>query len=366
MASFARQPFASTHPAIDALFQREFAQNQEATKEDLTRRQIDASSDLARAQLQHAYQVQDYANLFRERDFQARQDAEKVRQTQADRYLKLYEGQVPNAETERIRQINAAAKAAAARFQAAYDAEVTPKLTAGKDAEIKALWFNGMWPGSEKAVNDKWDDPNYEPRKKVESDAFKRVMDKMAKDPEVRIVIPDPDRRIFMPIQLDEKGNIIPFPAGTNAPPVNPGATNNPAALGPTTGTTTATPGAGNIVFRQMLAGALPSVFVATPTAEAPPPITTPQDGALGTPPTPGVPSVRHAFGANNDVLLMPEDSAIIVKELPHVPETNRPTAYAVMIDQFLKAGRARIVPRAGAASTPLVPATELPNRPPF
>lgn len=350
------QPFASTHPAIDALFAREFAQKQEAAKEDIARRQIAASSDLAKAQLQHAYSQQDYANLFREREFQARQDAEKARQTQTDRYLKLYEGQVPDAEAERIKQINAAAKAAAARFKAAYDAEVEPRLTEARKKEKDGLLgWRGLRPGAEKAIDDNWDNPSYAPRIKIESDAWKRVMDKMAKDPELRVVVPDPKNRIFIPAQLDAKGNLVPFDFGTNAPPApppSPGATNNPAALGPAP---PMTGGAGTNSWMNHTSPNWRSLFPSTKAT------TTPNEPA----PTPGEPSVRHAAGQDYDVLLFPEDSAAIVRELPSFPEEQRSLAYKTFIRQLIDAGRAKRVPRIGGAQTPLVPSTGVRISPP-
>jgi len=371
MAAYDIQPFASTHPAIDALFTREFAQRQadreaaaRAAAGSIARAQIGAQSQLAQEQLEEARANQDYNRLFREREFEARQDAEKVRQSQIDRQLKLYEA---DPEKIRISSVNAAAQAAAARYKAAYDSALETNLAAQKEADRKSMWFNGLWPGSMKELEDTWADPNNPKRLKVETDTYNSVLRKLItdKDKDLQLVIPDPKTKTFRPAQLDASGNLV-IP------------TNNPAALGVTTNAvptpvgvlpedqsitvrdlpapTTSSSGVGDM-FKAVMVGAMPTVFGATATP------TTTTTGAPAAPATPsveylspGVRAVRHAAGPNRDVLLLPEDSAIIVRELPMVQggDRQKAIAYQVMVDQFVKAGRGRYVPRVGAATSPL------------
>lgn len=384
MATFARQPFASTHPAIDALWQREFTQDDAATKAGIANRQIDAQSELAQAQLRQAYAQQDYANLFREREFNARRDAEKVRQAQADRYLKLYEGQVPNQETERIRQINAAAKAAAARFKAAYDTALESEVITEKEKDRKSLWLNGLWPGSMKELEDSWNNPAYPKRVEVERRTFQNTLRSLQKDPELRLVVPDPNTRTFMPAQLDDKGNLIPFDLGTNAPPRSPGATNNPAALG-TTGATTgvsasgASPSGSSLIAGGLFGplytsndalkaeaanrvigpvvskgfGALADLFKiqppgtatipATPeleTAPAPPGTNVVSQPTTTTTSPTGVPSVKQSYGSVV-YLLTPEDSVTLRRILDETPADQQPRIFKQMMDYLRSSGRA-------------------------
>ena len=357
------QPFASTHPAIDALFTREFAQRQadreaaaRAAAGSIARAQIGAQSQLAQAQLEEARANQDYNRLFREREFEARQDAEKVRQGQIDRQLKLYEA---DPEKNRIASINAAAQAAAARFNAAYDTALEAALAKAKDDETKSLWFSGMRPGAVKAVDDSWADPNNPKRLKVAMDTWKTVLNSLSKDRELQLVIPDVRTRTFNPAQLDASGKLII-------------STNNPAALGVTANTVPTPVG---VVPEEP---AITARDIPTPPRDlfnfgmipaAPlfgmPKTTTPPAAIVAPPPaidepeylSPGVRAVRHAAGPNRDVLLLPEDSAIIVRELPMVQggDRQKAIAYQVMVDQFVKAGRGRYVPRVGAATSPLL-----------
>ena len=377
------QPFASSNPTIDALFTREFAQRQgdreaaaRAAAASVARAQIGAQSQLAQAQLEEARANQDYNRLFREREFQARQDAEKVRQGQIDRQLKLYEG---DPEKVRITSINAAAQAAAARFKAAYDAALETALAKAKDDDIKSLWFNGLWPGSRKTIDDAWLDPKYPKRLKVEMDTWRSVTPSFSKDKDYQLVIPDPNTRTFKPAQLDAAGNLViptnnPAALGTPTPAPVGVLPEDPAVTARDIPTTTSSSGVGDL-FKAVMAGALPSVFGATPTTtETASP--TPAPAPAAAPPavggteylTPGVRAVRHAAGPNRDVLLLPEDSAIIVRELPMVQGDDRQKAiaYQVMVDQFVKAGRGRYVPRIGVATSPLLMDTNAPNRAPY
>ena len=372
------QPFASTHPAIDALFTREFAQSQadreaaaRAAASSIARAQIGAQSQLAQSQLEEARAQQDYNRLFREREFQARQDAEKVRQGQVDRQLGILEKGTPNVETERervrIASINAAAQAAAARFKAAYDAALETNLAAGKKSDVESLWLNGLWPGSTKTIDDAWTDPKYPKRQKVEMETWNSVLGKLQKDPELQFVIPDPKNRVFRPAQLDSAGKLIIPAVTTSDSPINP------AALGATSFAPTspviadASGGPGTISF--IAKPDLQNFFsqeAETPAAAVTAPATpaAPQPEYL----SPGVRAVRHAAGPSRDVLLLPEDSAIIVRELPLVQGDDRQKAiaYQAMVDQFVKAGRGRYVPRIGAAPSPLIMDTNAPNRAPF
>lgn len=359
MATFDRQPFASTHPAIDALFAREFANRQAQREEDAKaaadatgRAQIAAQSQLAQAQLQEAQQQADYNRLFREREFQAKEAGDKIREAQANRGLDIQEkyfgvrpGLADETRKNDIATANAQAKAAAARVQDAYESSLETALNA--EAGARTHWY---MPGDKAAHRKVLDDPMNPDRQKIEQDTWNLITSGLKNDKTGAgsLIIPDFKTRTFKPVQYDSAGNLNTGPYTTGKPNEydylgNPVA--NPAALGAKvtvmppsviTGSapTTTASGDSNLadIFRVMAIGAMPSVFGATKTPAAAPIVP--------------APSVRRTF-SNASVLLTPEDDAMLTRQpLETVP---------ALVEGWLRSGRATLAPSA----TPPIPYTE-------
>lgn len=344
------QPFSSGSPIIDQLFSREFAQRQAeqaaleaAATRGVQRQQIQAQSDLARAQQQSTAQQQEYNNLFRMQELGSREKAEADRNTLLKRELDIREkaSRVSTDEERRkaaIIDANAAAVNDAQRANALYKINFDKMLTAEK---AKRTGFLGTGLGSTAGV---FDDPKSPDYKKVQNQAFDTVRTQLLaeKGGALNSLIPDPDTFTFRPVQYDETGKAIALPIPSTSGTVGGGYDYmgnpiNPAGLGPSaapaavpaapTTTSSGGPGVGDM-FRAALVGAMPSVFGATATPKGAP---VPQ------------PSVRRAFG-NSTVLLTPEDDATLARQLLAVPAEQRPAAYRAMVDQWLQSGRARIM----------------------
>jgi hypothetical protein len=364
MPSFDINPYASTHPAIDSLFSREFAQRQgqvaaqEAERQrQVARDQIRAQERLAEAQLRDAQAQREYSNLFREREFQAREKGEAERNALLKRQLDIDEKwKVPRAdlESERRKQAiiydNANAINDAQRANALLQINIADAVAAAK----KALpWGAGNLGG---VTADNLDDPTHPARKAINKRAFDTVRTQLLaeKGGALNSLIPDPDTFTFKPVQFDSQGNVVsaPFkaPVGTSRDfdymgnPVDPGVaaglgtrenpivmqptvvTGNPSALGPTAQAIQ------TLVDRAMSSAA--DMFGIKAPAVAP---------AV----TPGTPSLRRLVvvnGRETVVLLTPEDDAELQRQLIAIPAEQRPAAYKAIIGQLLQ-GRRAVLP---------------------
>lgn len=396
-------PFASTHPAIDALFSREFAGRQmdqaaaeAAAMRGVQRESLRAQSDLAQSQLRQSQAQQDYNNLFRMQQLTSQEKAEADRNALLKRELDIREkgGTRPaiDAETRKraIIDTNATAVNEAARANALFKIELDAEIARAKEKDVASV-MPGLFGG---LTAKKIDDLNSPERKAIQKKVFDTVYRKLVaeKGGTVQMIIPDSETFTFKPVQYDEDGKAIalplPSPATSGA-----GAAAGIGTMPTTAGTGSVAPDStavgteaqnlfrigepiirkGINAFRDML---LPGTSATTSTAPPPSlntrtslsdldaeqklladyqrrtaPLFDPT-AVRGT--APPVPSVRRALG-NSTVLLLPEDDALLARQLLSVPVEQRPTAYRVMIDQWLQAGRAVMVPPA----TPVIPYEE-------
>lgn len=371
MATFDRQPFSSTNPAIDALFTREFANRQAQRQEDVqaaadatARAQIAAQSELARAQMQQAASQYDYNRLFKEREFQAKEAGDKVREEQYNRLLGIQEaayGVKPGMDKQRRAQAiidaNANASNDASRANAMFEIELNNQLAA--DAK-KRGWFGGLGKPLDK---------NSTEYRALANTAFQTVRRNLLaeKAGALNNIITDPDTFRFNPVQFDEQGNVIPgaykapedvrkanqFDAmGNPITPVTPSAsTATPIAgglFGPmytrSSGLTDAEKlGAASRVISPIVTkgfSSLADLFKvgtpATTTTNAAPAAVAAEPTATVT----NVPSIKRSYGSVG-YMLTPDDDATLVKTLDETPADQQPRIYKQMMDYLIQSRRA-------------------------
>lgn len=347
--------FASTNPAVAQLFANIFATQraadasaQAAAAQETARAQIDAQERLAQAQLAAAGQDKEYNRLFRDKQLKSQEQAEAERNRLTGRYYDILEkggarsAVVDEQQKARIKLSNAEAQAAARRFQDIYDTQLEAAVTAAKNKEKDALWgWRGLRPNDEKAIDDKWDLATNPDRMKLETDTWLNVLKQMQTDRSGsgQLVIPDQKSRRFLPALLDENGNLLGTGGTTSS------SSSNPAALGAGVAPTVSKADAGGDggAFKldiSPLAGLFKAPWVPATTG-------TYTSAATGAIPSPSAMTVRRPLG-DRTVLLAPEDDATLARQLGAVPAEQRPAAYANMVEQLLKSGRARLVPVGG------------------
>ncbi len=243
--------FGSTSPALQNLFANEFAQRRAQAETDANlnatetaRQQILAQQQLANAQLQAAQSDKEYNRLFREREFAAKEEGDKVREGQTDTALatdKAYReglisgGGKTSVDAERRKQAitdaNSAAVNDSQRANALYQINVDAAVAAAK----KGLPMGaGLFGGTTAA---QLDDPNHPARKLINKAAFDQVRSQLLaeKGGALNSLIPDAQTFTFKPVQYDETGKAIALPVptpGAGAAQSAAGMQDNPAALG--------------------------------------------------------------------------------------------------------------------------------------
>lgn len=352
--AIAVNPYSSTHPAIDALFAREFAGRQldqaaaeAAAARAVQRDQIRAQQELAQSQLQASQRQQEMSNLFRME--QAREQNRQVtRQLDIDEeYKKGILAKPPattttDAERRKAAIIDANANAVndAARANALYKIALDAEIARAKEKDVG--WFGGALGGTKPAQFDDLNDPL---RKALNKKVFDSVWAKLIseKSGAVQSVLPDPETFTFKPVQYDDNGKAIALPLPS------PTSQSNPAGLG----LMTPPESVEEINIDRYRAPRDLSAFSSVPVE----PIGAAADMfKIGTP-APAAPqtqTVRRPFGTAT-ILISPTDDADLARQLLAIPAEQRPAAYRNIVDQWLRAGRASLV-------TP--PATQIPTEP--
>jgi len=358
--AFDRQPFASTHPAINALFAAEFAQSQaqrqaeaQAMANETARAQIGAQTQLAQSQMRQAQVQQDYNNLFREREFQSRSDAEQARQKLYEDQLKIDKAYkegilksggltVEDKRKADIAATNAAAKAAALRFQDLYETNLATELEAARKSKA-AEWFTTS-SGAAKAMENEEDPARIAAVAKAWANTVKVITaDRTGAG---QLVIPDMKSRTFSPVLLDDSGNMLGLPA----------ASSNPAALGKSSATTPSggltqgekigavTTIGGELVKKGL--NSLADMFKIGGTNAVPSTVTTnaaPAGAVVAEPTTTGTnaPSVKTFYGSRI-FLLTPEDDAILRNAMDGAPsEAAKTNVFQRFMRYLIESGRA-------------------------
>lgn len=349
MATFDRQPFASGNPAVDALFTREFANRQAQRQEDAqaaadatARAQIMAQSQLARAQLEQSAQQAEYNRLFREREFQAKEAGDKVREEQGNKLLKIQEaayGVGPERDKARRAQAvidaNSNAINDAARANAMFDVEMEKALTKAKG---DLHFWNSSAP---------YNNPNSPEYRALQQKTFAAIRSNLLaeKGGALNNLIIDPNTFKFHPIQYDAEGKAIAAPVPVPAPAPAPGLTANPAALGTSGGLTNAEKAGmvgtvgGSLVSKGL--GALADMFKiqapTTSTANAGASAALPETAPVI---STAVPSIRRSYGSTG-YLLTPEDDSTLGKLLDETPVAEKSKVYKQMMDFLIQQKRA-------------------------
>src|SRR5436190_4774310 len=358
-------PYASGSPIVDSLFGREFANyqvedraRQQAAANEIARQQIMAQSELARAQQQSNAQQQQYNNLFRERDFAAKEKGDEERNALFKRQLDSDEkARVPRTDLEAERRKNAIIDANSTAANDASRANALFKINleeALKTAKAGLHWYT---MGGPSAAN--LDDPAHPAYRAIQKQVFDRVRNQLLseKGGALNNLIPDDQTFEFKPVQFDDKGNAIVAPY--KAPPGSIGSgfdymgnpiasAANPAALGPTVptipGTSTVAPDYDSASFLKAIIqpsvnkafSSMADMFgikaPATPTVQ---PATSPSVKRL----------LVDAAGRETSVMLTPADDAELQRQLIAIVPEQRPAAYRTIIGQLLQNGRALMSP---------------------
>src|SRR5438552_3090447 len=209
MAYFDIQPFASTNPAVGQLFAAEFAQrqaqrqaDQQAAQNALAGQQIRAQQALAQAQLQGAQSDREYNRLFREREFQAKEQGDKERNALFEKQLaidKAYKegltggGARTAIDEERRKQAiidaNANANNDAQRANAPFQINFVSAIAAA--IENLPVWA-GLFGGTKSA---NLEDPKHPARRAIQKQSFDAVRSQLLaeKGGALNSLIPDPD-----------------------------------------------------------------------------------------------------------------------------------------------------------------------------
>ena len=357
-ASYDIAPFSSTNPAIDALFTREFAQRQadreavaKAAAGAIARSQIGAQSQLAQAQLEQAQAQQQYNNLFREREFQAKEAGDKIREEQINKQLEIDKAwKVPRTDLESERRKQAIIDANAnnvndaARANALYQIALEAELARAKKEDV-SKFMPGLRGGP---TIEQLDDPNHPVRRALNKKVFDSVYRQLVaeKGGTVQAVVPDPATFTFKPIQFDETGKSIALPLPAPKPTI---PNDNPAGLGTIPDvSTTVTPAYGGPGTTSFVPRVDLSNFSSVPTTANPNPAALGVTVQLAAP----QPSVRRLLG-NTAILLTPEDDATLQRQLLSIPAEQRPAAYRAMVEQWFQSGRARLAPTVPIAPEP-------------
>lgn len=345
----ALNPYSSTHPAIDALFTREFAgrqldtQTEEAERQrQVVRQQIMAQERVAQAQQRYAQQQAEYNNLFRTQQLTSQEKAEaarnKILQQQADTDKAYREGILkrPDARTQsELEEANTLADAIASQLNAAYDTRL-----ATRKAEIEALRqrdLKSFTPFTlDSTINTKYE----QMLKDAEGQEFQAVLEVGTKNNPGQFKV-DPATKRFVPVRF----------GGAVVTPVTPAVVPNPAALG-TDAIVVPAPASNNSPKLLGIPGPIGDALFNPMGATAPAPAVAPVAPA-------SVPSVRRAYGSRV-ILLTPEDDAMLRKTLDATPAELQPKVFRDMIERFRIEGR---VVAAGttvggvSVTTPIVPA---------
>jgi len=371
------QPFSSGNPVVDALFSREFAQRQAeqaaleaAATRGVQRQQIQAQSELARAQQQSTAQQQQYNNLFREREFQSREKGDEERNALFKRQLDIQEKATRTSTDEERRKAliidrNATAINDAQRANALYKINFEKSLAAEK-ANRTGLFGLGSTAA-------KLDDPNNVDRKKIQNQAFDTVRQQLLSEKGGALdnLIPDPDSFTFKPVQYDETGKAIALPLPTPTPTTGTGGYDymgNPVDVGAAAGLGPAKPviapdatpnaaGLGPVRASPSFAtpsGAQPGGMTFSPNADAATiaglgiqPVV---DKFLGSAanmftvraPAPAI--IRIPIQGLGLMEVSQADAEEAERQLRSVPPENVAATAAAIRDGLLKSGRARIV----------------------
>ncbi len=356
--AFDRQPFASTHPAINALFAAEFAQSQaqrqaeaQAMANETARAQIGAQTQLAQSQMRQAQVQQDYNNLFREREFQSRSAAEQARQKLYEDQLKIERDKIgPTRETlmkevraQQIIDANATAVNDARRANAMHQIELEKEIAAAK---------KGLYWSSSKAV---YDDKKSAEYRALENKVHQNVRRALLaeKGGALNNIVADPNTFIFSPVQFDAEGKVIISPAPTAVTVPDPAALATSSATTPSGGLTqgekigAVTAIGGELVKKGLnsladmfkIGGttATPTTPTTTTTNAAPAAVVPTEPTTTGT----NAPSVKTFYGSRI-FLLTPEDDAILRNAMDGAPsEAAKTNVFQRFMRYLIESGRA-------------------------
>ncbi len=350
--------FGSTNPALAELFKNEFMARQGAQQaaqsqaaQETARQQIMAQSQLAQAQLQGTQSDREYNRIWKEKEFNAKEEGDKVKEGQANRLLDIQEkayGVKPGEDLQRRKQAIIDANSTAINDAQRANALLQINTDAAVAAAKKALPMGAGLFGGPTAAN--LDDPNHPARQLIQKQAFDAVRSQLLaeKGGALNNLIPDPGTFTFKPIQFDETGKAIALPlpspgsstnsAALGAPPKTgyddsgnadaPGGTlSNPAALGSMSPQTQAIASVAQPVINKVLGSAADMFGIKAPTVATPAPVI-------------GQPSVKRLLGSAT-VLLTPEDDAALQRQLVSVIPEQRPAAYKAIVGQLLQSRRA-------------------------